>query len=234
MHCRILLVALILLVGARSASGKDYTDPSGFSFTHSDAWVAFNRASLGDMRQAFPRELKNWISRNRIDFNQVAMVLVRNGRGDFLENLNVVVDQKQQIPVDDATVAQLKAMLPKQYLTMGIKVDDLKVSVGRFGTREAIVADYRAKLPGVPYTLRQKQAIFPGGGKTYTVTCTAKADAFPRYQPTFDKVLASFNVPPPAAVQSVNWGQSMNMGWVGGIIGGLAGGIAWLVRKISA
>jgi hypothetical protein len=231
-HRRSLLIGLILVACGQSAFGGSYADPSGFSFTYPDGWVPVTRAAMGDINQVVPRELKDWISRNKVDLNRVAVTLVRDGRDEFLENLNVVVDA-QQIPVDDKTVKKLTDMISQQYGAMGVKVDGVQGRVQKVGPRDAVVVEYQARMPGVPDTLRQRQVMFPGGGKTYIVTCTARVNSFDKYQPTFDRVLASFQVPAPVA-QGFDWNRVVMTGLVGGVIGGLIGGLAWVVRRLSS
>jgi hypothetical protein len=228
---RFLLVGLILLAWEQSAFGGSYADPSGFSFTYPDGWVAVTRAGMGAVNQAVPREVKSWLSRNKVDLSRVAVVLIRDGRDEFLENLNVVVEG-QQLPVDDKTVKKLTDTIAQQYGAMGVKVDGLQGRVQKVGSRDAVVLEYQSRMPGVSDTLRQRQVLFPGGGKTYIVTCTAKASSFDKYQPTFDRVLASFEIPAPVA-QGFDWNRVVMMAVVGGVIGGVIGGLAWLVRKLS-
>jgi hypothetical protein len=191
---RLLLAGLLLATSGGAAFGGTYADPSGFSFTYPEGWTAVTRASLGDVHQALPQEVKDWVAKNNLDLNRVAVVLVRNGGGEFLENLNVVVD-KQQIPVDDKTLRQLTDGLPGQYRSMGATVDDVRGRVQKVGSRDAVVVDFRSRLPGVPYPLRQRQVMIPGGGNTYIVTCTARAESFDQHLPTFEKILANFQAP---------------------------------------
>jgi hypothetical protein len=226
------LIGLILLTCGQSAFGGSYADPSGFSFRYPDGWIPVTRATMGDLNQVLPGEVKDWISRNRVDLNRLQVVLIRAGRDEFLESLNVVVDN-QQIPVNDDTAKKLTSTIAQKYGAMGVKVDDVQGRVQKVGSYDAVVVEYQAQMPGVPETLRQRQVLFPGGGKTFIVTCTAKANSFDKYQPTFDTVLASFQVPAPVA-QGFDWDRVETMTVVGGLIGGLIGGLAWVAKKFSS
>jgi hypothetical protein len=218
------LVGLIVLACGQAAFGGTYADPSGFSFTYPDGWVPVTQAAVN---QGLPPEVKNWMAKNKVDLNRVAMILIRDGRDEFLDNLNVVVEG-QQIPVEDRTVKKLTGMLPQQYAAMGVQVEDFQGRVQKVGARDAVVLEYRARMPGEPDTLRQRQFMLPGGGKTYIVTCTSSVNSFEKYKPTFDGVLASFQAPAPVA-GGFDWMRVVLMGVVGGVIGGLA----WLVKKLS-
>lgn len=227
---RFSLVGSILLAYGAVACGGSYADPSGFSFTYPDGWVPITRAVMGDANQFVPPEVKDWIARNKVDLSRVAVTLIRNGQDDFLENLNVVVDP-QQIPVNDKTVKELTGVLRKQYAAMGVEIDNLQGGVQRLGTHDAVVLEYQARMPAVPYTLRQRQVMFPGGGKTYIVTCTAKADSFDRYKLTFEQIVASFQVPAPVA-RGFDWNQVLTTGIVGGVVGAFVGGLFWLAKRL--
>src|SRR5262249_42597506 len=93
---RLSLAAVLVFSGAGSAFGGDYADPSGFSFTYPEGWIPLHR-SMKDAAQALPPELKNWIAKNNVNLDRATVFLIRNGREEFLENLNVVIE-KQQIP----------------------------------------------------------------------------------------------------------------------------------------
>ncbi len=225
-----LSLAGLLLLTSAVASGGDYTDPKGFAFTYPEDWVPLTQSAMGEVNQALPPELKDWIANNNVDLSLVAVVLVRNGHEEFLENLNVVV-QKQQIPVDDKAVKRLAESLPKQFESMGVSVDNVQSRVQKIGSHDAVVFDYQSRMPGVAYLLRQRQVFFPGGGNTYIVTCSARAESFDQYLPTFEKILASFQVPAPVA-SGFAWSRVMSTGVVAGIVGGLVGGLT-VARKKS-
>ena len=227
---RLSLAGLLLLICA-TASGGDYTDPSGFAFTYPEDWIPLTHSAMSEVNQAIPQELKNWVAKNNVDLSRVAVVLLRNGREEFVENLNVVV-VKQQIAVDDKTVQKMTESLPKQYRSMGMNVDNFQGRVQKVGSHNAVVVEYQyqSPLPGVTSELRQRQVFFPGGGKTYIVTYSATTDSFDRHLPIFEKILASFQVPAPVAM-GFDWSRVATTGLVGGIVGGLFGGMA-VARKM--
>ena len=201
-----------------------------------DGWVVLaSPANNKDLkREEVPPEIQKWMKKNNVDLSKVSMMLVHSGNDDFLENLNVVVDS-QQIPVNDATVQKITAELPQQYGTMGVVVRDVRVRVEKIGNRDAIVVDFQSNIPGVAVPLKQRQVMFPGGGKTYIVTCTAKAKNFERTVKTFDWILASFKAPEMAPLGfHFDWNQSLMKGIVGGVIGGLVGLVVWVNKKIAA
>lgn len=222
----------LLLLSCAGASGGDYTDPSGFAFTYPEDWVPLTHSAMGDVNQALPPELKDWIANNNVDLSLVAVVLVRNGHEEFHENLNVVV-QKQQIPVDAKAVDSLAESMPKQFESMGGSVDKVQGRVQKIGSHDAVVFDYQSRMPGVTYLLRQRQVFFPGGGNTYIVTCSGRADSFDQHLPTFEKILASFQVPAPVA-SGFDWNRVMTTGVVAGIVGGLMGGLTVARKKSSS
>jgi hypothetical protein len=159
-------------------------------------------------------------------------MLIRNGNEEFLENLNVVVEN-EQIPLNNDSVKKLADLWAKQSQSMGAKLENYQGRVQRVGSRDAIVTEHRIQMPGVPVPLWQRQVLFPGGGKTFIVTCTAKADSFQPFVPTFDTILASFQVPPPVAM-GFNWKQVGVAAIVGGIVGGLGGGLAVFIKKTTS
>jgi hypothetical protein len=227
---RPLLATWILVALAASAFGGEFSDPSGFSFTYPSGWVVVNCAAMNDARQALPNELRDWVTKNKVDFSQVAVVVLRDGAGDFLENLNVVVNDKQQIAATKSTVERMTNELAQQYQQVGIKITDLKVGIEKAVDRDVIVADYRTQMPNTAIPMRQKQVLIPGGGKTYTITFTAKLDTYERYRPALDKMLASFKAPEPTAFVL---NQTLTYALVGGVVGGLIGALGWLAKKFS-
>lgn len=228
---RLSFAAFLVMLCARSAFGGSYADPSGFSFTHPEGWVPITRMMMGDVNQALPQELKDWVTRNSVDLNQIAVVVIRDGREDFLENLNVVVE-KQQIPATEEAVKKLTGELPQQYKAVGVTIEDFRGRVQKIGSRDALVFDYQSRIPGVPFALRQRQVMIPGGGKTFIITCSAKADTFEQHQPTFETILASFQAPAPVAM-GFDWGRVGRSAAAWGIAGGVIGGILAVAKKFT-
>ena len=230
---RCVLAGLVLFACGSPALGDTYTDPSGFSFDYPDGWVPVTWAAVDKGNRGLTDELRVWLSKNNVDLNRISVMLLRAGRDEFLENLNVVVEG-QQVLVDDNTVKQLTGQLTQQFGAMNAKVENLQGRVQKVGTRDAAVLEWQVRMPGAPHVLRQKQVLFPGGGKTYIVTCTAKADSFDAYQPTFDRILTSFQIPAPVA-QGFDWNRLLSSalmwGGLGGIAGAVIGGLGWFTKK---
>jgi hypothetical protein len=231
LYRQILLIGLILLACGQSAFGETYSDPSGFSFTYPEGWIAVTQKAMGDVNQIVPDDTKEWVLKNNVDLSQIAVTVIRDGNEEFLENLNVVV-KPQQIPVNDKFEKELKAAISQQLGTMGVKLEGVQSRIEKIGSRDAIVVTFQSRLPGVDDLLRQKQIMLPGGGNTYIITCTAKADSFDKYQPTFDAVLASFQAPAPAT-QGFVWNQAAVSGAIGGVVGGMIAALALAKRSSS-
>src|SRR5262245_40923646 len=106
----IILAALSLLAGT-AAVADEYHEPSGFSFTLPDGWYG---AGKFEELAKLPPELARWIANSHIDLKQVAVVLIHAGRGNFLDNLNVVVFH-EEMPLDDASIKEIEKGLPAQY-----------------------------------------------------------------------------------------------------------------------
>jgi hypothetical protein len=215
---RLLIVGLIMLAGGEFTCAGDYSDPSGFSLTVPDGWVVVNRGASMQPDQALPPEFKDWMAKNNFDLNQVKVELVRQEAKVPLESVNVAVDQRQ-ISINDRAVENLKDTLVKGYAEIGMTLKNLQSKIGKIGARDAIIMEYQTQMRGIPDLLRQKQVVIPGGGKTFTITCSAPDDSFDQHRPAFDQVLASFQAPPPLTA-GFDWGS--NPGLVGGIVGGLA------------
>jgi hypothetical protein len=228
---RILLVGLIVVASGEFARGGNYSDPSGFSFTHPDDWVAIKGNTLGNVDQDLPEETKGWIAKNKVDLSKIAMVLLRKGEDEFLENLNVVVEN-QELPLDSNSVKQLTEAITQQYRQMGATPVGFQARVEQVGGRDALVASYQIQVPGMPAAMRQKQVMFPGGGKTYIVTCTAMGDTYEKHRSTFDNVLSSFQAPTPIK-KGFSLDGMLTMGLVGAIVGGVVAALIALARKRS-
>lgn len=223
--CRIRAVTAFALLGlgfgGMRLSAGEYQDPSGFSFTYPDGLVAVTSLN----KDTLDPDYRRWVETNHIDLSRMSVSLVHNGKGDFRENLNVVVDP-QQLPLEDSSVRKLLDGIPPKYRELGASVENLQGRLQRVGSNRAAVLDYQLTVPGVPFPMRQRQVLFAGGGKTFIVTCTARADTFAEYSATFDTILASFNGPPPLEDKPAggfDWRRAVMMGIGGGAIGGLVG-----------
>ncbi len=226
---RLCLGGIILVAFASAASAGNYADPSGFSLTYPEGWFAITQNQMGDVKDALPQELKNWVTNNKIDLTRVAVVVLRDGEEEFLESVNVVVEM-QQLPMNDRSLKQLTNMITQKLQASGIQINNFSANIQKVGTREAIVLEYQTQLPGVPQPLQQKQYMFPGGGKTFIVTCTATIESFEKHQPTFETILASLQIPEPIP-QGFNGNNLLRFGLIGAVVGGVVVGLSKLFRK---
>lgn len=211
----------VLFVALTPALAADYSDPSGYSFTYPDGWFAVAGSNVDSGK--FPPEIQTWLKKNNVNLNQVSVIVLRPGQDDFIENANVVVE-RQQIPADGASAKKLSDMLTQQYRTMGATVKSMQARVQKIGEREAIILDIQVNFPGSSLLVQQRQVAFPGGGNTYIVTCTGKADTFAAHAPAFDAMLASFKVPAPIA-RTFDWNQVLITLAIGGVVGAVCGGL---------
>ena len=220
---RFALIGLLLLAYGQPALADKYVDPSGFSFDYEEGWAPVTRTVLQDINSIIPPEMKDWAAKSNINFNAVAVALIREGQDAFLENINVIV-QDQQIPVDNATAQKVAETIRQAYSGPMMKIEHMQERIETVAFRTAIVLEFDSQLPGVSHPLHQKQILIPVGGKTYILTCTAMPSTFDRYEPEFNKVLASFQAPAPIT-RGFNWSGLMSTSVVGGLIGGIVGGI---------
>jgi PsbP len=222
-----ILAVAALAIGAPPAAAEEFSHSSGYSFTYPNGWVAVGDPGSSINPKEFSPEIQKWLRKNNFSMSQVSMVLLRQSTGDFVENLNVVV-QGQQMPINDDSVKKLLQMLPQQYRAMGATVENLDARKRKFGANQAIELDYRVQLPGIATAIRQKQVFIPGGGNTYIVTCTAQADSFNDYSRTFETILVSFKVPTAAAAAPGGSGFVFIT-----VVGGAIGCLVYLVKKFQ-
>jgi hypothetical protein len=231
----LVLVFLLATSSTAAAVAGEYRDPAGFSFTYPEGWLAVSEPSKTLVNNA-PPEIRSWLDKNRVSLSQVTMVLVRVAPEEFVESLNVVVTP-QEIPIKQETIAKLLTTLTQQYGSLGATIKNLNARLQNVDANEVIVVDFDSRLPGVAFPMHQRQVFFPGGGKTYIVTCTAKPETFPKYEPTFDTILASFTVPAPTA-QGFDlkriWGGARNGAIFGAVAGALAAAGVALFKKLSS
>lgn len=233
--CQVLnLLILLGLVSVGSVRAETYSDPTGFTCTSPEGWELLNGSRVGDVEGALSPSAQQWIRDNRIDFSQIKVILLRNGDSQgFLENINVVVESGQVL-VSEAMRQHLSTVVPKKYADAGLTVTTFQNRIATIGGRASIVSDYQLTFPnstGV-VTVRQRQYVVPGGGQTFTITCTALPETFDVYESTFAAFAETFQVPAPTAA-GINWGAVLKSGAIWGILGGLIGGIAGakLVKK---
>lgn len=223
------IVGLVLLSNGEALLGGHYSDPTGFSFKYPEGWVPITRTAMSDANEGLSDDLRAWITKNNVNLNQIEVILVHNTPGEFRANINVVADD-QQIPIDEDALKKLADAIAQQHEKLGLQSKNFQSHIQQFGSRETLVIEYQTRLPGIPFDLQQIQVVFPGGGKSYIVTCTSPSDKFLSYRPKFERILASFQVPPPIA-QGFNWDRISLAGILGAIVGALVAGVASIVVK---
>jgi hypothetical protein len=186
---RATLAVLLLMTVLSPSIGGEYRDSTGFSFTYPDGWAT---GPVFGKDELIPLAVK------AEDLNNARIALVRKGTGDFLENLNVVVYKRGEIPINAEAVREITARIPQVYGRTGITIDQVEGRVREIRGRQAVVVDFRARHPNLPFPTKVRQVAFAGGGNTYIVTCGARTENFSKYEPVFDGILASFQFPAPA------------------------------------
>lgn len=233
----LVVMTLLFPMSATLGMAGGYSDPAGFSLTYPDGWVAITDANMKETFDAFPPGVQTWIRNNRFDMSAIKVILLRDGDPEgFLENVNVVVGDGE-IELNEKTVDELRRIVPQKFFEAGMKADNLRIRLEQRGGRPMVVSDYRLVLPGeldVDGAVQQRQFQVPGGGKTFTITCTAQPDTFATWEPVFEEIGAAFQ-PPPSQPRGVSIRQvaqsSAVWGVVGALVGGLVGGAISIFRK---
>ncbi len=222
MKGKVFIAVVLALHLGMTAFAREYNDPSGFSFTYPEGWVPLNKMNLA--ADKLPPELNAWIARNNVNLDQINVSLVRQGRADFLESLNVVVIP-QELSISEKSLKEYTSGILAKYRDMGVNISNVDSQLQTVGENEAIVMGFQSTLPAIPFKLQQRQVCFSGGGKTFIVTCTAKADTFANYAPTFDSILAGFKIPESES------GSGANRILMFAIVGGVIGLVIAIVKK---
>lgn len=232
---RAVLAACLAMGISRAAVAETYTDSAGFFCESPVGWTLISESHMAEVADALTPQIKDWVQRNKIDFKQVKVILLRNGDHEkFLENLNVVVEPSQ-ITVSETSRRQLAELSTRRFAEAGLQQENYSSRIERIADREFIVSDYLLKFPdsmGVG-SVRQRQYLIGGGGKTFTITCTALPETFETYEPVFSTVMASFKAPQSIAT-GFNWGAIASSGAIWGILGGLVGGLVGAAMKKKA
>jgi hypothetical protein len=226
-----ILAALFLGAVAGRASGGEHRDPTGFSLVYPTGWSAVPGGQSKGTHDSLSPDVKAWLDKNSVNLDKMALILIRDGDAESRDTLNVVVEN-QQLPLNDNTLNTLRSTLPKQYESMGAKVEDVEGRTARVGLNQAGILEYRITFPFADSALRQKQVFLPGGGKTYIVTCTSRADTFADRARSFEEILATIKVPPP-----IRWGFDWNrvlMASLAGAAIGLFAGLLMMLLKFIA
>jgi hypothetical protein len=189
------IVASILLLTLPSMTQADeYKDPTGFSFTYPENWVIVNRDTVWD---AIPTHIRNRIDQSEVNIKDIRVMLIRNGQEESLEVLQVCAEQRE-IPADVKMLKGIEEAITNQYRSLNCNSKIMGSRVQSVNDRNAIVVEVETQVPGLASPAREKQIFFPGGGRTYVITCTALANSAPQHVAALDAILASFRAPAPA------------------------------------
>jgi hypothetical protein len=223
---RIALTVLSIVLCAGRAGAGEYRDPAGFSFNYPDGWTTVTSRNVEAGAPLVAPQIKAWLTTNHVDLKYFSVILIREHGGEVVANLNVVVDPRQ-LRADDHNAKELLRNLPENYRSVGMRAENLSVRQQKFATALALVVDLEVTMPGSPVPLEQRLAYYPGGGKTFVVTCTSVAEEFDKYGPTFDAILASFKVPAPDAM-GIDWTSAVTAG----AVCGAAAALVTLFKKL--
>jgi hypothetical protein len=212
-----LTVALLVASGSYARAGE-FKSEAGVSFQYPDDWVAVTQLNQSELRP----EVQEYLRSNPIDFTQMHVMVLRVTTGEFAENINLVI-APTQIPVSQAVFDQHKARVPGEYEKVGMKASNLTGAMVTIADRPAMVFTCDAEMPYGGDSLRQRQVLVPGGGKTFVFTCTAPQSTFDKYSGTFDQILGSLKVPAP-----VDTGSDLLAYRLGKILGIIIGGLIGL------
>ena len=201
---------------------EKFKSSQGFSLDPPDGWTVASKEQRQQLGDAVKERLKQF------DLDRMAVVMFdpANPRN----NINVIVGPGR-VSVDDANAAeQYGSSLKSQYRQMGLEPVGFTVDRRTFGKHRALVADYENDYGplGAPGKVHQWQAIFPGSGKSFFVTCTAPADQYAGMVPVFTKTLESLDIEADLFDNIPRW---MRTALIGAVIGALVGLILAVMKK---
>jgi hypothetical protein len=225
--CVIAILVWSLFGFAHFSDAASYSDPSGFSFTCPEGWSVVADPGNQTDSSAVPAAAREWIQKNGASLSSAKAVVLKDGANGFTPNLNVIV-QQQEMPMRQSSVDKLLNILPGQYSSRGITIEQMEGKLTQYAGRDAGFIQYISHFRQIPWPLRQRQVFFVGGGNTYILTFTSRADEFTANEPALDSILNSFNAPA-AMAQGFNWGKVWSSAGSGAVIGGVAGAIGGLV-----
>ena len=179
-----------------------------------------NRGNFDRMSSDVKHRLKS------VEFSRTVVVLIQNGVDG---SIAVNVDE-HQISTDHEAAQREAGASVERFERMG-KIDDRNVLVQRVGSSTAVVIEFEIRGK-----VRILQVMIPGGGKTYTATCTAEPDTFHTLRPVFEKVLASIQSAGPSPSRTAGRRESRirdrtsrDESIAGAILIGM---LIWAVRKV--
>jgi hypothetical protein len=185
------LIAITLSAGLACAqvnSGR-FTSPEGFSLNVPEGWQVLTK----EQSQAVSDEMKA-----RTKFNPTRMAAMIYSPTDPRVNVNVIV-LMGAVPMDNDAAQGYAQMLKDQSAQASVTLENFSVNPHMYGPNSALLADYDMDFTNSTGPnkdlgkVHQWQVVFSGAGKTYVVTCTAGAGAFPVVAPVFDRILNSLS-----------------------------------------
>jgi len=204
------------------AAAGEFESPKGFTLQYPDGWVVATK----DLQTAAFREAQEEFEGLRqVDFDRRDAFIFEPGDDGFAENINVAVG-RGSVRVTEGNQEELADEVRARVRHLGMKLSGTRTSLMEIDGRTALVLRHRMGIPGVPDAVQQLVAIVPGRRHFYTVTCTAAAKDFDRYESRFLESIRSLRVD-----TGLRGLPPWLSGAVVGGIGGLAVGLFVLLRK---
>ena len=205
---------------------EKFKSTQGFSLDPPVGWTVASK----EQRQQIADAAKEYLDKlKQFDLDKVAVVMFDPGNPQ--NNINVVVSPGR-VPIDDANAPeQFGSSLRNGYRQMGFVIEGLNVDRRTFEKHRALFAEYEndyAPAGGGPSKVHQWQAIFPGSGKSYAVTCTAPAAQSAGMVPLCTRTLESLDIEAGVFDNIPPW---MRNALIGAVIGALVSLLLGLAKK---
>jgi hypothetical protein len=225
------IFCLLALFAARfpPAVGSEYVAPQGFSFHYPDGWKVVTQ----DDKKMIHKKAHDLGIPDR-SFRHSLIIMVQNPAGDqFCENINFVISPGGG-QIEDINPENIEGM-KKEIEAIGIKVGKFQYEKIKIGELHALSIHQDLKIPGFPHPVRQWQVIMLSSTDTYTISCTALASEFKKYEPLFMQTIRSFHFPDSRLSRWSRIPLYLRESLIGvlfcGMIGGMAGGLYALKRR---
>jgi hypothetical protein len=211
----------------RAQALVEFKSPRGFSLRYPAGWTVASDQQRDQVAQEAQKHANQGNGKN---VPGPAFLATNLQGGAFKENVNVVVTNGAPA-VDEKGAREYADLVAKQMRDVGWNPTDIVSECATFNGRKAISLQWKVRMPGAPFPIRQWQVAIPAGGRTYCITCSAHDSAFERCKPIFATVLDSVEVQGGSGWDSLS--PILRGTIIGAIIGGLVGGAVALVRKLS-
>lgn len=157
--------------GEKAAPAKAFTSPKGYTITPPAGWNIASAYMTEEQLAELPASVREQFHPEQIDvlFMDSSPQKVGSSFGD---NLNVVV-VAEKIPLDDATVKELKAALVGQYAQVFENFSMTEFKVVKLKSGPALLVKGSYTLSG--HDLRLQQFFVIGDSSSLVVTCTMDA-----------------------------------------------------------